>query len=565
MSQLHANTNAITLAEITVTFEGGLSGIVIRHHSNQPTPESSRRLSVLSSEVFLSKITEELEHSSLSALSSEAVQSLSGFANLTFSPSMNKVFAFSILPREAGQVRAAQACLSIREEQFDLNVVIPLHDQVTDRDWWVTGKTGVTRKKLDVEHVSSVEIQPKPPKMQISFPGLRKAYYTDETAKIFVEVTNEEEEDAEVRLEVQLQGNAGGVPMLQWGSTSSPENIHQIGSGPSPSASQPLEQFLGRLAPSVVRSESLIFQAVPDMAEYTIELKAKYHLLSDPQTSIVKTEIKELIFMRPFDGKFDFLPLTHSDPWPSYFHVDDADDGTSSTPVFTGLKQRWSIAVKLASFALDEVLVDTVALEVQEARYGAKCMLLEDEEVRQPSASLSPNDVVERRFTVDIQKADLEDRRPSVLRLSLKIFWSLKTDATRQINALIPVPQLTIPFGEPRVLASAQKSIDMAPLVHLCYTLENPSAHVLSLHLTMEASEDFAFSGPKVMTVQLIPVSRHSVRYNILPARNGVWIRPHLKVIDVGFGKTLKVSAADGCKADKKGVAIWVEAEKQTQ
>ena len=79
----------------------------------------------------------------------------------------------------------------------------------------------------------------------------------------------------------------------------------------------------------------------------------------------------------------------------------------------------------------------------------------------------------------------------------------------------------------------------------------------------MEGSEEFAFSGPKSMSVQLVPISRHTVRYNVLPARRGLWIRPVLRVVDVGFGKVLRVGAAGGCKGEKAGVGVrvWVGEE----
>lgn len=77
----------------------------------------------------------------------------------------------------------------------------------------------------------------------------------------------------------------------------------------------------------------------------------------------------------------------------------------------------------------------------------------------------------------------------------------------------------------------------------------------------MEASEQFAFSGPKTTVVQLVPLSRHTVRYNILAAKRGLWIQPQLVVVDTYFNKTLRVLPTGDMRADKKGILVWVDAE----
>jgi len=98
-------------------------------------------------------------------------------------------------------------------------------------------------------------------------------------------------------------------------------------------------------------------------------------------------------------------------------------------------------------------------------------------------------------------------------------------------------------------------------LIHMDYTLENPTMHFLTFELSMEASEEFGFSGPKLRTLQLLPMSRQTARYNLLPLVTGVWMTPQLRVVDRYFNKTLKVQATDGVWNDKKGVSVWVMGE----
>ena len=575
VSQAHKSSAAITLSDIEVTFEGGLEGFSIRHDpTSDPialmSKESSflykvplKKTSLLAELVSLKSplpdsVPVESPKSPLPEPSLPAtLQVLSGSADLNFPPGVTKVFEAAILPSDAGHVSAAKATLSMQEEQFSFSLIVPLHEPVSRTVWWLRSGTALTKKKLDVEHTCSMTVLPKPPKMKIEFPGLRKAYYADERVDIQIQIMNEEEEDAVVRLEVQLLGSLEKMPGICWVSTSDSEDDQdQQKQDLSSSGSQPAKRPLGLLAPAAVRLETLQFQALPDMAEYALEIKAHYHLSSDPQTPISKAVTKDLVFIKPFDGKFDFMPRVYPDPWPSYFHYDEDETNVASPD---GLKQQWSITTRLASFALEPLLVYATSLKILETSYGAGCKLLAAESTDPKMAILSPNSEVDHVFDVEIQKTSIEDRRSSIVRLQLEVLWSLESAPGRRVTTIIPIPQFTVPFGEPRVLAAAQLSSQgELPLVHISYTLENPSVHLLTFQLTMEASEEFAFSGPKTGSVQLVPLSRHTVHFNLLPTRRNMWIRPNLKVVDVGFAKTLKVLAAEGCKGDKKGLAVWV-------
>jgi len=78
----------------------------------------------------------------------------------------------------------------------------------------------------------------------------------------------------------------------------------------------------------------------------------------------------------------------------------------------------------------------------------------------------------------------------------------------------------------------------------------------------MESSDDFAFSGPKQKSLNLLPLSRRTVSFELMPVVYGKWIQPQFVVRDKYFQKVLRVvPAAEGMKVDKKGVLVWVQAE----
>ena len=172
---------------------------------------------------------------------------------------------------------------------------------------------------------------------------------------------------------------------------------------------------------------------------------------------------------------------------------------------------------------------------------------------------MKPQVLSEWSFSLDIRKNNLEERRSTALDTTLNITWQRTSDPSASpVTSSLPIPRIQIPSSEPRVLARSHFSPSIPCLIHVDYVLENPTMHFLTFELAMEASETFGFSGPKLRTLHLLPMSRQTVRYNLLSSVEGDWITPNLKVTDRYFNKTLKVQATEGMRADKRGVGIWV-------
>lgn len=104
-----------------------------------------------------------------------------------------------------------------------------------------------------------------------------------------------------------------------------------------------------------------------------------------------------------------------------------------------------------------------------------------------------------------------------------------------------------------------EAAVASAEVIRLTYSIENPTNYFLTFGLLMETNEDFAFSGPKQTSLQLLPVSRTTAEYCVFPYVRGAWIRPGLKVVDRYFNKTLKAApGGDGVAVDKVGLMVWV-------
>src|SRR5699024_8919420 len=73
--------------------------------------------------------------------------SISGTANLTFSPSQTKAFNLTAIPREAGEVRLASLTLMIEGDNYNLTHIVTdqspqqrLQQQQQQAIWWTAGK-----------------------------------------------------------------------------------------------------------------------------------------------------------------------------------------------------------------------------------------------------------------------------------------------------------------------------------------------------------------------------------------------------------------------------------------
>ncbi|KAL8705945.1 MAG: hypothetical protein Q9225_007995, partial [Loekoesia sp. 1 TL-2023] len=475
-------------------------------------------------------------------------------------PGDTKVLSFSLIPRDSGTVRVASITSIIDTETFSLEYTVSGADNIRQEDYWFETTGGLGRRSAGSDGANSIRIHPKPPKMQIDVPQLRKEYLTDETVGLEVKIRNEEDDDAEVTLEARFLGQADAIPTWMWISdrkdTTSPED---------PLSDQKknamLSYNIGRIERSGSRKFNAAFTAKSLATEAVLEIKAIYHVLAEPDTTISKIFVHEAIFDRPFEANYEFQPCVDRWAWPSYFNITE-DYGSKNSA--EGLRQLWSTTARLASFALEPLVIKDVMLEVSGVHDGAICRVRPSAPSDQsPQVVIAPNDFHECRFDITAQKLDLDDRRSTVIQFQLEVCWRRNQPNSPFTTTVLPIPDLVIPFGEPRVLAAAgsEQGEEESEFIPLDYTIENPSTHVLNFDVSMETNDDFAFSGPKTTSVQLVPVSRHTVRYNIVPLVRGKWITPNLRVLDTHFNQVLKIHGTGGMRSDKRGASIWIDAE----
>ncbi|KAF1837570.1 hypothetical protein BDW02DRAFT_565864 [Decorospora gaudefroyi] len=552
-SQIAITSNArpdsapITLSSLQYQFSGGLAEVRLTHSMDEAAPESASRMY---------SCTLEETHSVTGK------PRWAGTSDLTIHPGQTKVYSFPLVFREAGDVEAVACVFDVSTERFDLVCSDTDPETPAHPLWWIDSGTKIKCKPLNHGSGLSIHVLPKPPKMEISLPDIRNQYYTDEVVTLAIEILNQEEEETEAVLEVRLLGRSKDTLGYSWVERPASSPMKEVPPALDGSTEMDLPgHVVGKLVQGARTTEKIRFTAPPDPADYALEVKVLYHLLSDRDIPISKIMVADIVFNAPFEASYDLYPRVHWDPWPSYFDLQEAESNTNaeSTDAF-GIIQKWGLRAKVASFADEQLIVSDLAVQVHSIHGGATCDVTKGFDVAE-----TPMDVQvlsEWSFSLDIQKNKLEERRSTALDTTLNITWQRISDPNAPpVTSSLPIPRIQIPSSEPRVLASASLSTMIPSLVHVDYTLENPTMHFLTFELNMEASEEFGFSGPKLRTLHLLPMSRQVVRYNLLASVDQGWITPNLRVTDRYFNKTLKVQGADGVRSDKRGIGVWIPGE----
>ena len=446
-SQLIISSRArskIVVSQVKVAFEGGLRHLNIRHDATRPTNANTADNLVHLHHITLEKSNLDDVSLPTSPTSSRSSQSLVGTTDLVLPPCSTRALSLDHYPRDAGVSAVTSITLCVNQDDFDLELVITEESQMNQKVLWVMGTQGLVPRRLISGRSSAVKILPKLPRMQIRSCGVLSTYFTDEDVVVDLDVTNEEEEDAIVSLDARLLGPARSRPKLIWDSEG------EGGTTDNASDDAASSKHLGNLAPMAKQSHTIRIQGAPDAARYVLEVKARYHLLSDPETSISKLLPIDIVVKLPFEAIHGFLPMVHPETWPSYFDTDDLNPssgiGAEGEKLAKGLIQRWSLTTQLASQAEVPLTINSVEPHLLEIHEDVIFTISQASQDTAKDSRISPNDLRELKFIVDARKTDLDDRRSTFLDLQLQIYWRRDGSKGVPIETHLSVPELVCIF-----------------------------------------------------------------------------------------------------------------------
>ena len=450
-------------------------------------------------------------------------------------------------------------------EAFDLEHTAHLPESTVTDVWRLSPSSA---KRISRPNARTIRVLPRPPKLEIRSLASKDEYYTNEAIELGFEIANAEEEDASTRLDVTLFGHA---PPLFSFRTDALVAETASSTGNEEEETRTLSASVGTIKTLDSVLSTIRVEPVEFSSRYDLTLQLTYHLASDPATSIIQTAAFQLNVANPFEANYDLLPRLHPEPWPSLFDFDEVRDITGEDDAIVapkGLSQAWCLVTRYASFAAENLKVTGLDLKVQTPP-GMRCYTTEKAPtLERGGLEVSPKTIEEASFDIVARKDSLDSRGPVSLDAAFIIKWTRlgTADSDAAVNTtILPVPRLNILGTEPRVLASISYLEEPYPLAVLDVVIENASNHFLTFGLTMEPSDDFAFSGSKQMTLHLLPVSRRSVTYRLLPLVRGAWVKPGLVVRDKYFQKVLRIIPTEGMKFDKDGFLIWIPPEDAEQ
>ncbi|PNY23345.1 Uncharacterized protein TCAP_06725 [Tolypocladium capitatum] len=536
----------VTFSSVRVEFEGSLKPVTIEH-------DASGGAAATTDDAHVNTLVLEEEFAEDSG--DDLPTKLKGRADLTLRPGQRRVLEMAIPLREDGDAEALSVKLSYRSDAFDLDYTIKFRETDPATGWFVEGSRKPRQARSDAR---TLHIQPRPPKMEIKVVDPLEQHYTNEMVELRVELRNDEDEPASVKLDVHLFGKR--VPAFQ---ILADGQEHGSDGGEDESRIQGIA--LGRMSNG--SSLSLVVRIDPGDApmSHDLHLRATYHLDSDAATPITQMLPVQLKVVAPFEANYDLVPRLHLDPWPSLFDYEGLQDLAEAAAMpARGFSQQWCLICHYASFALEDLVVVEMDMKVLSCVGGARCNVAKRPGVPHEGLVAAPRTMGEAQFDLVAQKLSLDDRHAVSLDLAFVIKWKRQGAADGPVNTTtMPVGQYLVLGTEPRVLASVLHTAPGASrsLMHLDLTIENPSNHFLTFGLTMEPSDRFAFSGAKQTTMHLLPMSRRTTRYRLLPFVRRTYIRPGLVVRDKYFQKVLRIIPTEGMKIDKDGLLVWVPGE----
>jgi hypothetical protein len=568
----------IRLTEVKIVFEGSLRSIRLLSAVADPGTETKSQARLL--QVKWRELSMPTDASNLQSPTGGMSPHV-GSTSLIIGAGQAKVYDLRLVPREAGDVKVASISLMVDEEAFSLVYVLSQQEE-GEVSWWESRNGELVSRRMGRNRdPTSVKILPKPPKLQITASNLRKTYYVNENVTLHMELLNEEEDAAIVSVEARLISPQAHYASIKWSDFG--EAISHETSGTDHGFLALPIRNLGVLARLSSTRLAVNMTNTFDPLDHEFEITLRYHLESEPETPLSKITTFKLPFIRPFEANYDFLCQYDRRPWPNFFEPSATVAGSTrdyGKPLerahltATGVRQQYALIAKIFSFAVEPVIIEEVVVTTQNVIGGAVCYTAPPSRRKRAENNgpdlileyaaelIKPDETQNFEFTIDVQKDILGDRHSVGLDLALHIRWR-RADDKESTTSMLEIPRYLAPVAEPRVLLTAHPNAEapISGLRHLVFTIENPSMHFLTFSISMESSEDFAFSGPKATNVSLVPLSRHSVEYRVVSSKTNEWIRVNLGVVDAYFGKTLRINPANEfVRSDKKhDVSVWID------
>lgn len=492
-SQLYLKSKAaVTVARITLEFEDG-STISIEHEAGHDNSDG--------------KSFVDLQGDRQTELYK---------CDLQFKPGVARVFQLHHNPDQIGTICLKNVIADISTDAFkfssSVSTVDPLYKNQSVP--WFTEASSKQRKTRSTPH--KVTVLPRPSRLVVT-QDIKGSVVPGENVTVNVEVLNQEDDDIVVDITATTAISEGSSVDHKWEGESQKVRIEQSKT-------------------HVFTMHLKIPNELSGSASLNLELCVSYSLSNGDETEIKDSSSHIIQISRPFRIDFDVAALLQPENWPSLF----TSDAMSISPV---IKKRWDLGANILFIGEGEVHILSSELEILSDENGI-CKLVPDLTMQTEEKTMVRNDRHKNRFVIDCWRKGRKELRSIVAEARLNIKWQRSKNGP--INHLTSSSvRLDLPLYEPRVILNLQKEESEILKIKAIYYIENATSHILTYAVSMSSSPAFAYQGSKMQSIRLLPYSRRSLEYIMIPRdKTSRMVLPHLTVHDTYYKRTLTVTPA---------------------
>jgi hypothetical protein len=226
--------------------------------------------------------------------------------NLTLKPKESRVFNFTLVFREAQIVKLQEAVISLTTDKFTIRHSFTDQVLLPSPVWLSKSNEELVPRDLHRDETATVDVLPKPPKIQVTLHGLHQQYYVGEQVQLQIEILNGEVD--------ALIGSIGQVVVAQddivlsssFGTTKGSSDADDVAK-----ATPVTRHNINDLESSAVKTLDLYIDAPAEPIPHTLTIDVDYTLASEPNTPLKKTIVAQLNYVTLFEAKFNWFTQIH--------------------------------------------------------------------------------------------------------------------------------------------------------------------------------------------------------------------------------------------------------------
>ncbi|KAK4692347.1 trafficking protein particle complex subunit 11, partial [Phenoliferia sp. Uapishka_3] len=468
-----------------------------------------------------------------------------GDAWLGWRDGTTKVFCGMIRGRVESELTLSTATLTIKEGNWTIKLILrpELDDPRSPLVWHVLSKTPPTTVRLRQENPRICSVRPRSLKVKAEIRHDSPAYL-GEQYKIRVDVTNEDEVEVEVFLDILLQpGEDDSRNTLSIDSHTSSSLIKAVS--------------LGTLSPSSTLSKTFCLHCVgsPGDRQLDVSIRSQPTLLGSPSAVVPSsTEILQTLTIPALAPVFAAFDTHFHKKRRAVQHLLDFEEPTG----WEGASDVTMVAKFCAAGPWE--------LEV----VGLRLDCVEAPDVRVVSSSVKgdvpldlswrPHDYFNVIYRLEVMAAVSDEDASIPSRPSLEILWRRKGDTFPPTRTTLPISLRPLQLT-PTISVRLPPYMKLHQPTSLSYLFSNPTDRVLTLSMQIDSAEGFVFAGPrKTPSVILAPSEERTFNITVIPLVVGPCVVPRVRVFEIE-----RISAEDELAVRREGDVPPPEAPKMKE